>query len=114
MYSVKDFIDLTDRGDGYEVKLPTLSVCAVCHGVVGVTRGNKHTNDKQLAYEVALLAHGYWVRAWEGTRTANIEFIPYKCKCECDHEWDEVTIGNCLHRWTCRNCGHSMTVDSSG
>lgn len=30
------------------------------------------------------------------------------------HEWSEQTIGNCLHRWTCKHCGVERAVDSSG
>jgi hypothetical protein len=30
------------------------------------------------------------------------------------HEWEEVRVGDCLHRWTCKRCGESREVDSSG
>ncbi len=35
----------------------------------------------------------------------------------CDHDehgWSQKNIGNCLNRYTCKGCGHSYDVDSSG
>lgn len=33
----------------------------------------------------------------------------------CDHQGTEaVTIGNCLHRYTCPKCGRTQVIDSSG
>ena len=100
------------NGLGYHVSFPMTGTCAVCHGI---KRGwfNGIELNKELAYQVALLHHGYNMAKWEGTRTMNIKYIPYKCKCKCDHDWNEVTIGRCLHKWTCTKCGVQITVDSS-
>jgi hypothetical protein len=32
----------------------------------------------------------------------------------CEHDFVEKNIGNCLHRYTCKKCGYSYDVDSSG
>ncbi|HEX2726300.1 MAG TPA: hypothetical protein VHN20_10810 [Beijerinckiaceae bacterium] len=32
----------------------------------------------------------------------------------CQHEFENKTIGNCLHRYTCKKCGATHDVDSSG
>lgn len=32
----------------------------------------------------------------------------------CIHEFQRVTIGNCLHEETCTKCGETRVVDSSG
>lgn len=32
----------------------------------------------------------------------------------CEHQYASKKLGNCWHRYTCMNCGHSHEVDSSG
>lgn len=34
-------------------------------------------------------------------------------KIGCEHEWEEETVGHCLHKFTCKKCGFVMTQDSS-
>lgn len=31
----------------------------------------------------------------------------------CKHQMEDKTIGNCLHRYTCKTCGFSEVIDSS-
>lgn len=30
----------------------------------------------------------------------------------CKHKWDETTVSNCYHKWTCTKCGFGKMVDS--
>lgn len=38
----------------------------------------------------------------------------FRFKAGCDHEYESEKLGNCYHRYTCKKCGHSYTIDSSG
>ena len=99
------------------IQFPTISTCMLCAGVTGCSGGRLRSgwiNDKALAVRVALLQHGYHMARWEGKNYLNVKLIPFACTCACAHEWDEVKIGNCLYRVTCRKCGRSTEIDSSG
>lgn len=71
-------------------------------------------DDKDLAYQVALIQHGYYLRAWEKHNVLNKYQFPYKCICECDHSFEVRSFYMFEHCYTCRKCGWSGTVDSSG
>lgn len=73
----------------------------------------RHVRDNEAplievtADELAMMrlvpAHRQWKR----------EFI--ECyEVGCAHRIKERTIANCLHEYTCRDCGHRWQVDSSG
>lgn len=47
-------------------------------------------------------------RRWQHER---VEYFTWKA---CVHDFTEKNIGHCLHRYTCKNCGKSFDVDSSG
>lgn len=89
---------------------PTLSKCTVCEGY---TRAYPNINEPLVAAVIAMIQHGYYIKAWEEMNCLNRENFPKPCTCECQHEFDEVSVGRCLHRWTCKKCGVSQVVDSS-
>lgn len=98
--------------DGPRIQFPTLSSCPICHGMVGFYDG-KTVFDKELATQIALVQHGYYLKIWEGQNVLNKKQFPFACKCTCDHEFARKSIGKCLHKLTCLKCGESITVDSS-
>lgn len=93
---------------------PTLVACWACGGIRATFRDGVSNPDKDLAYAVALLQHGYYVAKWEGHRVLNSTCFPTRCTCTCAHaRATEVTIGRCLHRVTCPDCGAGTVQDSS-
>lgn len=101
--------------DGPRIIWPTLGVCIVCRGVKSINcRKTGSLKDKDLAYLIACIQHGYFLSRWEGQNVTNKKIFPQKCKCECDHEMNEIRIEECLYRWTCSKCGWTGVVDSSG
>ena len=105
------------------VKFPTLASC-VCGGINRCSNpnenystdptGEKHwVNDRDLAYQVAVLQHGYYLAKWEGQNVANKEYFPKACTCTCDHEIENSTPRAYFHVATCTKCGMSSGGDSS-
>jgi len=63
--------------------------------------GNENTNPvKDLGY----------MNGW----TQGTPEIVRKCVDELKHEVEYRQVGNCLHQYTCRLCGYTYRVDSSG
>ncbi len=108
---IKEVIEFDKKG---KPVFPTKTTCAVCYGLTGLyVNGLGQVNDRKLAVDVALVQHGYWLRGVETQNRGDKDIFPKPCTCECTHEWDQVAIGRCLHRWTCKCCGQQITVDSS-
>ncbi|MFA7150438.1 MAG: hypothetical protein WC067_05430 [Candidatus Methanomethylophilaceae archaeon] len=105
--SVKDYIEYWPDG---RVKWPTLCACTVCGGITGIANQNI---SKDLAYEIALMQHGYYLKDWEGHNVANANIYPYKCTCECKHEWNEIKRQGSLSTYQCKYCGIMVKQDSS-
>lgn len=108
---IKDVIEFDKKG---KPVFPTMTACAVCGGYTGFyTSKLGQVNDKALAVQIKLVSHGYWLRQIEGQNYVGKEDFPMPCTCDCNHVWDTVAIGRCLHKWTCKHCGKQITVDSS-
>lgn len=54
---------------------------------------------------------GFAVAVFRGYREERVEYYEWRA---CVHDFSEKNIGNCLNRYTCRKCGKSYDVDSSG
>lgn len=93
------------------VSFPTVCACPVCGGARALFTRGQEIKDKELAYQVRLIQYGYYLAKREGQNW--FEAPPKKCDCTCEHVIEEVRIGRCLHRWTCKKCGWSAEVDSS-
>jgi len=93
---------------------PTLAACVFCYGFTGCyTRQHGSIENPELAFQVALVQHGYYLRQWEGRNVANKEFYPKACDCRCKHKWQSKNIGRCLQELTCQKCNETIQVDSS-
>lgn len=106
---------------GEKINFPTLLYCWVCDGIKEVVVSpnselkDKVKGDRDLAFQVALMEHGYMLAKWEGQNIMNKENFPKKCICECNHEnVMETNIRMFEHHWECPDCGAKRTVDSSG
>lgn len=104
-------------------RFPTLCGCTFCGGISNFYLGKEpielsaltRATRKDLAYKVALVQHGYYMRAWEspGQNLMNRYIFPTKCSCTCEHVVVEKRIGNCMHEVKCTLCGETRNVDSS-
>ena len=76
--------------------------CPVCSGYGGWNLELNAYGDKRHFKAFCSQCHGWgWVHKGGLNET-------------CVHSWSERTIGNCLHEWTCTQCGQKREVDSSG
>ena len=41
------------------------------------------------------------------------DWTPQFYRIGCEHAYEDVTIGHCLHEYTCKKCGFKQTIDSS-
>lgn len=91
---------------------PTMCSCPVCGGY---TAAHRASNDPLVATIIALIQHGYYIKAWEDEEVncLNRDNFPKPCICECKHEFEEESVGKCMHKWKCKKCGVSQVVDSS-
>jgi hypothetical protein len=74
-----------------------------------------------------LRINAYPLHNYEDTPENRHRFSHFRCACshcsgwgfheeslKCPrHQWEEKTIGRCLHLWTCKICGAKREVDSS-
>lgn len=100
---------------GNKIEFPTLCCCLSCGG--GGINGlfaTANIRDKNLAYEIALVQHGYYLKMWEGQNIANKEIIPKMCSCECTHDWKTEALAMFEHKAICVKCGEIRCYDSSG
>ncbi len=111
MYKKSHFLEFIDVSKS-PIRFPTLCGCIVCGGIRGFYK-DKQYDDKELAYQIAIIQHGYYLKIWEGQNVTNKELFPKKCTCECAHEFDEKNVGRCLHEWKCKKCDWVGIVDSS-
>jgi len=97
-----------------EVKFPTQSVCPICSGYVSTSKGMEESiEDKQLAYEVALVQHGYYLAKWN-SNVVNRKIIPKPCTCECPktgerHDLEEVNDDDWSITFKCKDCGKEVS-----
>ncbi len=114
MMQLNDFF-----GDDLEVTLPEVFTCLVCNGVIAArtpsfSTNYAHTDDKDFALQIALVKHGYFLKTWENKNVLNSDIFPYKCDCDCKHEWKEIPGGVMFeHEFICKHCDHIITVDYS-
>jgi hypothetical protein len=114
-------IGLTNREfpNRYRTEFPMVCSCLKCHGIRDYYLSHEESEltpeqRRDLAYEIALVQHGYYLHAWEGQNVGNRYIFPRKCSCTCDHEWKEIAQpGNCLHTVKCTRCETQLTYDSS-
>lgn len=71
--------------------------CPQCHGRGG--RLNKTHNGERI-HQTCFQCYG---KGWVLNGSPNDL---------CIHDFDHVLIGNCLHKCTCKLCGHSRMIDS--
>lgn len=106
---VKDVIKV----DGPRIKFPTLCICPSCGGNNAIFFNNETIFDKDLAYEVAIINHGYYLSRWEGENIMNKSIFPKKCSCSCQHEWETENVTMFNHKLTCKKCDYIRYMDSS-
>lgn len=59
---------------------PTLSKCSICEGY---TAAYPNVKDPLVATMIAMIQHGYYIKAWEEMNCMNREIFPHPCVCEC-------------------------------
>lgn len=58
-----------------------------------------------------LTGGGFVVKCYySGPRAGQQDFFTW---CECDHDFEHKSGGNCYHIYTCKKCGARYDVDSS-
>ena len=96
-----------------QINWPTLGFCLGCYGIAGGTIEEKDI-DKETAFKIALIQHGYYIAKWEKQPVGNKEHFPYICSCECNHSWVvKARPRMCLTIYQCENCGLEKEIDSS-
>ena len=67
-----------------KTEFPTICLCSKCGGTRAliVEVNQPPINDPELAFHVALVEHGYYLKAWEGENVANKYHFPHPCTCE--------------------------------
>lgn len=79
--------------------------------------GSKKIGDEWATIIIFYLGHsqyidgGFAVAIFRSYQKERVEYYEWKA---CDHKFNERRTGNCLHLYTCENCGKSYEVDSSG
>ena len=91
---------------------PTLGGCCFCYGYTSFYVDNKSYYDPEKATMIALMQHGKYLEKWDNN-VGNVNIIPRKCDCNCDHQIVETNVGRCLHRVVCTKCNKTNVLDSS-
>lgn len=102
---LKNAIEYYEDG---RVNFPTLCACPVCGGVT-----DSFPHDKETAYKVALVQHGYYIKEWEGMNVANKEFFPHMCNCKCKHDFEIIKVEGYVRTSKCKHCNVIISHDSS-